>query len=156
MKGKWKTECKIKSMKWICTQSWILAELFIFHTDHQPVAIHLFSFGLWISTYTWQSTFFPQFFTLLLTIMSLHHFTKTDPCDILIEMLPVVKQDVWGPNLISGESKILHSWIFWLVPLQIIIIPTLQKHRPWIRFLSLPLINYSIKAKSTACCVFVI
>lgn len=40
--------------------------------------------------------------------------------------LPVVEEDVWGPDLIRGKAKIFHSRMFALVPLEIVVIPSLQ------------------------------
>lgn len=40
--------------------------------------------------------------------------------------LPVVEEDVWGPNLICGKAKIFHSRMFALVPLEIVVVPSLQ------------------------------
>lgn len=40
-------------------------------------------------------------------------------------VLPVVEQDVRRPDLIRGEAEVFHSWVFALVPLEVVVKPTL-------------------------------
>lgn len=43
-----------------------------------------------------------------------------------IHALPVVEQDVWRPDLICGEAEVFNSRMFALVPLEIVVEPTLK------------------------------
>lgn len=40
-------------------------------------------------------------------------------------VLPVVEQDVRRPDLIRGEAEVFHSRVFALVPLEVVVKPTL-------------------------------
>lgn len=43
-----------------------------------------------------------------------------------VRVLPVVEQDVWGPDLVCGEAEVFHPGVLALVPLEIMVEPTLQ------------------------------
>lgn len=45
---------------------------------------------------------------------------------VFMRVLPVVEQDVWCPDLICGEAEVFHSRMFALVPLEIVVEPTLK------------------------------
>lgn len=44
---------------------------------------------------------------------------------MFVHVLPVVEQDVWCPDLICGETEVFNSGVFTLVPLEVVIVPTL-------------------------------
>lgn len=44
-----------------------------------------------------------------------------------MRVLPVVEQDVRGPDLVRGEAEVLHPGMFALVPLEIVVKPTLKR-----------------------------
>lgn len=44
-------------------------------------------------------------------------------------VLPVVEQDVGGPDLLRGEAEVLHARVLALVPLEVVVEPTLQAKR---------------------------
>lgn len=44
-------------------------------------------------------------------------------------VLPVVEQDIWCPDLICGEAEVFDSGMFALVPLEIVIEPTLKNRK---------------------------
>lgn len=46
------------------------------------------------------------------------------PC---LKCLPVIQQNVWLPDALAGESHRVYAWIFWHVPLEVIISPFLWK-----------------------------
>lgn len=46
---------------------------------------------------------------------------------MFVRVLPVVEQDVWRPHLICGEAEVFHSGVFTLVPLEIVVEPTLKR-----------------------------
>lgn len=59
-----------------------------------------------------------------------HHaypITLQHPAGLSSQCLPVVQQNVRLPNEIVGKSHIGHTWIFWLIPLEVIIIPVLRE-----------------------------
>lgn len=43
-----------------------------------------------------------------------------------MRVLPVVEEDVRRPDLICGEAEVFHSGMFTLVPLEIVVVPTLK------------------------------
>lgn len=45
---------------------------------------------------------------------------------VFLRVLPVVEEDVWCPDLICGEAEVFHSRMFTLVPLEIVVEPTLK------------------------------
>lgn len=43
-----------------------------------------------------------------------------------MRVLPVVEKDIWCPNLVCGEAEVFDSGMFALVPLEIVVEPTLK------------------------------
>lgn len=41
--------------------------------------------------------------------------------------LPVVEQDVRSPDLVRGETEVLHPGMFALVPLEVVVEPALRR-----------------------------
>ena len=61
-----------------------------------------------------------------------HDLLKYDGCvcvcvcvKVFMRVLPVVEQDVWRPHLVCGEAEVFHSGVLALVPLEIVVEPTL-------------------------------
>lgn len=51
-------------------------------------------------------------------------------CEGVLRVLPVVEQDVWRPHLVRCEAEVFHSGVLALVPLEIVVEPTLYNtHR---------------------------
>ena len=44
---------------------------------------------------------------------------------VFMRVLPVVEQDVWRPHLVCCEAEVFHSGVLALVPLEIVVEPTL-------------------------------